>query len=82
MIYILLVIAIVICKSNIYILLFFKYIRMNDLRHQKYKVKRLKNNFKSINISINDLNKFGKKIANKEENIYKKYLVSLVRLVN
>ena len=55
---------------------------MNDLRHQKYKVKRLKNNFKSINISINNLNKFGKKRANKEEKIYKKYLVSLVRLVN
>ena len=41
---------------------------MDHLRHQKYKNKRLKNstikfenNFKPINISINDMDKFKKK---------------------
>ena len=48
----------------------------------KYKNKRLKNNFKTINISINDMDKFEKKRTNKEENIYKKYLKLLVWLVN
>ena len=49
---------------------------MNHLRHQKYENKRLQNSFKSVNISINDMDKFGeKKRINKEEDIYKKYLV-------
>ena len=34
---------------------------MDHLRHQKYKNKRLGNNFKTINISINDMDKFEKK---------------------
>ena len=34
---------------------------MDNLRHQKYKNKRLQNNFKIINISINDMDKFEKK---------------------
>ena len=41
---------------------------MDHLRHQKYKNKQLKystleleNNFKTINISINDIDKFEKK---------------------
>ena len=37
---------------------------MNHLRHQKYKNKRLENNFKPINISINDI--ISKKRINKE----------------
>ena len=47
---------------------FSKYIRMDHLRHQKYKNKHLKNstlglenNFKPINGSINDMNKFEQK---------------------
>ena len=48
---------------------------MSYLRHKKYKSKQLENNFKPINISINDMDKFEKKGTNKEENIYKKYLV-------
>ena len=31
---------------------------MDDLRHHKYKTKRLENNFKPINISINNMDKF------------------------
>ena len=61
---------------------------MGNLRHQKYKNKQLKNstvelenNFKIINISINDIDKFAKK-KNKKESIYKKHLVWLIRLVN
>ena len=34
---------------------------MGHLRHQKYKNKRLENNFKPINISMNDIDKFEKK---------------------
>ena len=34
---------------------------MEHLRHQKYKNKQLENNFKSINISINDMDKLEKK---------------------
>ena len=34
---------------------------MEHLRHQKYKNKQLQNNFKVINISINDTDKFEKK---------------------
>ena len=59
-----------------------------NLRHQKYKSKQLKistleseNNFKLVNISINGMDKLKKK-TNKEENIYKKLLVLLVRSVN
>ena len=45
---------------------------MDHLRHQKYKNKRLQNNFKLINISINDMDKSEKKKrTNKEENICK-----------
>ena len=62
---------------------------MGNLRHQKYKNKQLKNstvelenNFKIINISINDIDKFEKKKINKKESIYKKHLVWLIRLVN
>ena len=50
---------------------------MDHLRHQKYKNKGLENNFKLINISVNDMDKFEKKKKriNKEENMYKKHLV-------
>ena len=55
---------------------------MDHLRHQKYEKKQLKNStlelenkFKSVNKSINDIDKFGKKSANKDENIDKKHLV-------
>ena len=34
---------------------------MDHLRHQKYKNKGLENNFKLINISVNDMDKFEKK---------------------
>ena len=34
---------------------------MDNLRHQKYKNKRLENNFEPINISINDMDEFEKK---------------------
>ena len=34
---------------------------MDYLRHQKYKTEQLENNFKSINISMNDMDKFEKK---------------------
>ena len=50
---------------------------MNRLRHQKYKVLKIKNNivelendFNSINISMNNMDKFEKR-TNKEQNIYK-----------
>ena len=33
---------------------------MDYLRHQEYKSKRLENNFKTISISINDMDKFEK----------------------
>ena len=39
---------------------------MDHLRHEKYKNKRLENNFKLINISINDMNKFEKKELTKK----------------
>ena len=48
---------------------------MDHLRYQKYKNKQLENNFKIINTSINDMDKFEKKRTSKEENIYKKHLV-------
>ena len=34
---------------------------MDHLRNQNYKNKRLENNFKPINTSINDMHKFEKK---------------------
>ena len=34
---------------------------MKHLRHQKYRNKRLENNFKPIKISINDMDEFEKK---------------------
>ena len=34
---------------------------MDYLRHQKYKIERLENNFKEISISVNDMEKFGEK---------------------
>ena len=34
---------------------------MDYFRHQKYKNKQLTNNFRSINISINEMDKFEKK---------------------
>ena len=37
---------------------------MDHLRHQKHKNKRLENNFKPINISINNMDKFEKKKKN------------------
>ena len=50
---------------------------MNHLRHQKYNNKQLKNsalelenNFKSINISINAMDKIKEKRFHKEENSY------------
>ena len=50
---------------------------MNRLRHQKYKVLKIKNkivelenDFNSINISMNNMDKFEKR-TNKEQNIYK-----------
>ena len=36
------------------------------MRHQKYKNKQLENNFKPINISINDMDKFEKKELTKK----------------
>ena len=44
---------------------------MNHLRHQKYKNKRLEKNLNTIKISINDMDKFEKKLRKK--NIYKKH---------
>ena len=60
---------------------------MDHLGHQKYKNKQLKhkileleNIFKPVNISIDGMDELKK--TNKEENIYKRHLVRLVRLVN
>ena len=39
---------------------------MDHLRHQKYKNKRLENNFKPINIFINDMDEFFKKELTKK----------------
>ena len=44
---------------------------MDHLRHQKYKNKRLKNNFKTIIISINDMDKFEKKELTKKKTFRK-----------
>ena len=44
---------------------------MDHLRHQKYKNKRLENNFKTINISINDMDKFEKKELTKKRTFTK-----------
>ena len=58
---------------------------MDHLRHQKYKNKQLENstlelenNFKPINISINDMDKYFKKRTNKEENIYKNSMIGTI----
>ena len=60
---------------------------MDHLGHQKYKNKQLKNKileleniFKPVSISIDGMDELKK--TNKEENIYKRHLVRLVRLVN
>ena len=55
---------------------------MDHLRHEKHKNKQLKNNFMTINISINDIDKFEKKRTNKEENIHKIHLVWLLWLIS
>ena len=47
---------------------------MDHLRHQKYKNKWLENNFKPINISINDMDKFEKKELTKKRTFTKKTL--------
>ena len=39
---------------------------MEHLKHQKYKNKRSENNFKPINVSINDMNEFEKKELTKK----------------
>ena len=44
---------------------------MDHLRHQKYKNKRLQNNFKLINISINYMDKFEKKELTKKRTFTK-----------
>ena len=44
------------------------------MKDQDQKNKRLENNFETIKISINDVDKFEKKRSNKEENIYKNIL--------
>ena len=48
---------------------------MDHLRHQKHKNKRLKSNFKIINISLNDMdlkkNKFEKKELTKKRTLTK-----------
>ena len=44
---------------------------MDHLTHQKYNNKRLENNFKSINISINDMDKFEKKELTKKRTFTK-----------
>ena len=44
---------------------------MDHLRHQKYKNKRLGNNFKPINISINNMDKFEKKELTKKRTFTK-----------
>ena len=55
---------------------------MDHLRHQKYKNKKiqdstlkLENNFKLINKSINDMDKFEKKELTKKRTFIKKHLV-------
>ena len=44
---------------------------MDHLRHQKYKNKRLGNNFKPINISIYNMDKFEKKELTKKRTFTK-----------
>ena len=58
---------------------------MDHMRHPKYKNKQLKNstlelrkNYKPINISRNDMNKFEKKELTKKRTFTKKHLVLLV----
>ena len=62
---------------------------MDHLTQQKYKNKQLKNstlelenNFKPINLYINDMDKFEKKKrTNKKESIYEKHLVWLIKYI-
>ena len=61
---------------------------MNHLKHQKCKNKELmnstlelENNFDPINISVNGMDKFGKKELKRRERT-QKHLVWLVRLAN
>ena len=54
---------------------------MDHLRHQKYKNKRLQNNFKLINISINYMDKFEKKELTKKRT-FTKILIILTMLIN
>ena len=44
---------------------------MDHFRHKEYKKKQLKNNFRTINISINDMNKFEKKELTKKRTFTK-----------
>ena len=44
---------------------------MDHLRHQTYENKRLENDFKTINISINHMDKFGKKKLKKKRTFTK-----------
>ena len=44
---------------------------MNHLRHRKYKNKQLENNFKTINMSINYMDKFEKKELTKKRTFTK-----------
>ena len=44
---------------------------MDHLRLQKYKIKRLENNFKTINISTSDIDKFEKKELTKKRTFTK-----------
>ena len=70
---------------------------MNHFRHQKHKNKQSNNtwvlkvknspsefekDFKPINISTNDVDKFGNENTSKEENICIKYVTLLLRFVN
>ena len=48
---------------------------MDHLRHSKYKNKLLENNFKLINMSINDMDKFEEKKLTKKRTFTKKHLV-------
>ena len=44
---------------------------MDHLRYQKNKKKQLENNFKSINIYINDMDKFERKNCQRKEDLQK-----------
>ena len=44
---------------------------MDHLRYQKNKKKQLENNFRSINIYINDMDKFERKNCQRKEDLQK-----------